>query len=305
MSSLNTKEGDSGYLAGNYNMKNVSLRTIALTGVVASLLAVTACSAPTNPAPATDSATTAPSASAPATTTPEPETTVSTAAKPRAADGTPLTGTHGLKVKGPANNGKGDYLQITVKDNDPAITYNPEVVTPQIAAKFTPEEIASAQKFAMTFVVEEGFDSTLNDGTNADEWLSRNLDKFAPKVQPEVSAAAKAGKPFINMDGWGDGQHYTYFYDKDSTRIVSYEFPQMGVVQSSNPENADSMVFNYPYQIVAAEKNLAGKTFAALIKGTGKIGVEKDPANPGKWLITEMQTKYEVTAGTENLNPGK
>lgn len=286
-------------------MKNVSLRTMALTGVVASLLAVTACSSPTSPAPATDSTTAAPSASSsePATTAPEPEPTVSTVAKPRAADGTPLFGTHGLKVKGPANNGKGDYLQITVQDNDPAITYNADVVMPEVASKFTPEEIAQAQKFAMTFVVEEGFDSTLNDGTNADEWLSRNVDKFSPKIRPELSAAAKQGKEFINMAGWGVGQKYTYFYDKDSTRIVSYEFPEMGVKLSDNPINADSMVFNYPYQLVVAEQNLAGKTFAALIKGSGRIGVEKDPANPGKWLITEMQTKYDVSAGTENLNP--
>jgi hypothetical protein len=298
---LDTKEGDAGIRTGNYIMKNVSLRTAALTGIVASLFAVTACSGPSTPTPATDSATT--SASAAATTAPEPEPTVSTVAKPRAADGTPLTGTHGLKVKGPANNGKGDYLQITVKDNDPAITYDANVVTPQIAAKFTPEEIAEAQKFAMTFVVEEGFDSTLNDGTNADEWLSRNADKFSPKIKTELAAAAKQGKEFINMSGWGVGQKYTYFYDKDSTRIVSYEFPQMGVIESLNPVNADSMVFSYPYQLVVAEQNLGGKVFAALIKGTGKIGVEKDPANPGKWLITEMQTKYDVSAGTENLNP--
>lgn len=284
-------------------MKNVSLRTIVLTSVVGSLLAVTACSVPAGPAPATESATTGPSASSPASAPATPEPTVSTAAKPRAADGTPLFGTHGLKIKGPANNGKGDYLQITVQDNDPAITYNAEVVFPEVAAKFTPEEIAEAQKFAMTFVVEEGFDSTLNDGTNADEWLSRNVDKFSPKIQPELSAAAKQGKEFINMSGWGEGQQYTYFYDKDSTRIVSYEFPQMGVKLSSNPVNAESMLFVYPYQIVAAEKNLAGKVYAALIKGTGSIGVEKDPANPGKWLITEMQTKYDVSAATENLNP--
>ena len=201
MSSLNPKEGDAGFLAGNYHMKNVSLRTMALTGVVASLLAATACSSPTAPAPATDLVTAAPSASAsaPATTAPEPEPTASTVAKPRAADGTPLTGTHGLKVKGPANNGKGDYLQITVQDNDPAITYDANVVMPEVAAKFTPEEIAEAQKFAMTFVVEEGFDSTLNDGTNADEWLGKNLDKFAPRDHSEVSAAAKGGKDFINM----------------------------------------------------------------------------------------------------------
>lgn len=284
-------------------MKNVSLRTMVLTGVVGSLLAVTACSAPAGPAPATDSATAGTSASSPASAPATPEPTVSTATKPRAADGTPLFGTHGLKIKGPANNGKGDYLQITVQDNDPAITYNAEVVFPEVAAKFTPEEIAEAQKFAMTFVVEEGFDSTLNDGTNADEWLSRNVDKFSPKIQPELSAAAKQGKEFINMSGWGEGQQYTYFYDKDSTRIVSYEFPQMGVKLSSNPVNAESMLFVYPYQIVAAEKNLAGKVYAALIKGTGSIGVEKDPANPGKWLITEMQTKYDVSAATENLNP--
>lgn len=276
---------------------------MVLTGVVGSLLAVTACTAPAGPAPATDSATTAPSTSSPTSAPATPEPTVSTAAKPRAADGTPLFGTHGLKIKGPANNGKGDYLQITVQDNDPAITYNPEVVFPEVAAKFTPEEIAEAQKFAMTFVVEEGFDSTLNDGTNADEWLSRNVDKFSPKIQSELSAAAKQGKEFINMSGWGVGQKYTYFYDKDSTRIVSYEFPQMGVKLSSNPVNAESMLFVYPYQIVAAEKNLAGKVYAALIKGTGSIGVEKDPANPGKWLITEMQTKYDVSAATENLNP--
>ena len=77
----------------------------------------------------------------------------------------------------------------------------------------------------------------------------------------------------------------------------------MGVKLSDNPQNADSVMFVYPYQLVTAEQNLAGKTFAALIKGQGRIAVMKDPANPGKWLITEMFTKYDVSAGTENLNP--
>lgn len=284
-------------------MKSKSFKFIVTAGLMGSLLAISACGNQNTPAPAVETPAPA-SQSASATPEPTPSPTVSTLEKPLAADNkTPLYGTHGLKVKGPAENENGQYLQITISDDDPALVYNADLVTPQIAAKFTPEEIAEAQKFSMTFFVEEGLDSTLNNGTNYDEWINRNIGNFSPKVQGEAINALKSDQEFIHLRNWNKGAKYQYFYDKDSTRYVNYDIQEMGVVPSLNEANSKSIVFAFKYEAVTAQKNLAGKVYAAQTKGEAKIGVEKDPTTPGKWLISELFTKYDVTAGTENLNP--
>lgn len=276
------------------NTKSITWRTLAATGILTAVFSVTACGG--QPVPDSVPVQQAPST----TTTAEP---APTSTGPVAKDGTPLTGTHDLKVKGLAENEKGQYLQITISDDDPALVYDPNIVTPQISEKFTAEEITEAQKFAMTFFVEEGLDSTLNDGTNYDEWINRELSNFTPRLHSELTTALKSDVEFINLRGWGKGQKYTYQYDKNSTRILGYILEPMGVIPSLNPVNSESMVFTYNYEVSTAQKNLAGTVFPVNTKGQGKIGVEKDPANPGKWLISEMHTKYESLAATENLNP--
>jgi hypothetical protein len=283
-------------------MKTNSFKAVVIAGLMSSLLAVTACGAQTTPAPAESTTPVTQSASPSVEATPAPQ--VSTAEKPLAADGkTPLTGTHGLKVKGPAQNENGQYLQITISDDDPALVYNADIVAPQIAQKFTPEEITEAQKFAMTFLVEEGWDSTINDGKNYDEWLGRNAHNFTSIVQPELVTALNADNESIHLRNWSRGQGYTYAYDKDSTRYLNYDIDLMGVFPSVYPVNSESMVFTYNYELVTAQKNLAGKAFAVQTKGEGKFGVEKDPNTPGKWLISEIFSKYDTFAGAENLNP--
>lgn len=274
-------------------MKSIPLRTLAITGIIGSLLAVTACGSQTTPSP------NAGTPSATATIEPAP-----VASGPVAKDGTPLTGTHGLKVKGLAENENGQYLQITISDDDPALVYNADIVTPDITAKFAAEEIADAQKFAMTFLVEEGFDSTVNDGTNYDEWMAREASNFNPVLFDALRAALVEQKDFINLRGWGlDHTGYTYHYDKDSTRILSYSITPTGVSASSNPNNPEAIVFNYTYELSTVQKNLENEIYPVTTKGNGRIGVRKDPASAGKWLISEMYTNYESFSADEYLNP--
>lgn len=281
-------------------MKLLSLRSLTATLALSSLLAITACGG-TQTAPDT-----VPTSDAPSTSAPSATPTLENGAKPGgpvAKDGTPLTGTHGLKVKGPAENEHGQYLQITISDDDPALKYDPNIVTPQISSKFTAEEITDAQKFAMTFFVEEGLDSTLNNGSNYEEWMQRELDKFVPRVQPEIKNALNSDMEFIHLRNWGKGLQYNFHYDKDSTRVLGYKVEPVGVIPSMNPANSESMVFVYNYEVSTVQTNLAGAIYPASLKGEGKIGVEKDPAIPAKWLISEMHTKYDAFIATENLNP--
>lgn len=280
--------------------KSLTWKSLASALVLGAVLTVTACGGAETTGPGTAPAVETPTASA----TPTP--TLENGAKPGgpvAKDGTPLTGTHGLKVKGPAENEHGQYLQITISDDDPALKYDPNIVTPQISSKFTAEEIADAQKFAMTFFVEEGLDSTLNNGSNYEEWMQRELDNFVPRLQPEIKNALNSDMEFIHLRNWGKGEKYNFHYDKDSTRVLGYKVEPVGVTQSMNPVNSESMLFVYNYEVSSVQTNLAGAIYPAGLKGEGKIGVEKDPANPGKWLISELWIKYDAFVATENLNP--
>src|SRR5690242_13501872 len=82
---------------------------ILVTGL---LLATTSCAAPTaqsQPTEAPSSPTATTSAAAPSTT-------------PTKA---PILKPDNLPVKGPVNDGRGEYLQTTIADNDPAMTIDP------------------------------------------------------------------------------------------------------------------------------------------------------------------------------------
>lgn len=275
-------------------MKSFTWRGLATAGILAAVLSITACGG-SQSAPATVPGSETPAASASPTESAKPA--------PVAKDGTPLTGTHGLKVKGPAENEHGQYLQITVSDNDPALVYNPALVMPEVSAKYTAEEIADAHKFSMTFFVEEGLDSTINSGNNVDEWLNREIENFSPRLHTEMVNAVEANKEFINRRAWGAGEQYNYYYDKDSTRILGYIITPTQVGPSANPANPETMVFSYNYEVNYVLTNLAGDIFPVNLKGTGHVGVEKDPTTPGKWLITQMETNYDAFIPTENKNP--
>lgn len=273
------------------NMKNTTTRnTLAAFMLAGTILATTACGAGSeNSNGVSGTSPVSESASAQPTATETPTIKFS--------DGEPVTGTHGLTVKGPAKNEHGEYLQITIAKDDPALVYNPDLVRPEVATAFSPEEIVEAQKVAMTFAVEEYMDSVINEGyQQIDEWIAANKSKFAPELLAQVKPHADANKHFVHR--FAHSPEYngkvSLAYDKDSTRIVGYGLRATAVRQ--DPKDISSMVFDAEYGFDAVGKYVDSGEYTRIdVDGTLTIAVRKDENNPGKWLITGIHGNYKGT----------
>lgn len=281
------------------NVKNTTSRkashAVAATILTGVLLAITGCGATSNGTPA--------ESQSPATESAIAQASPSATAAETPAETDPLKGTHGLTIKGLAENEHGQYLQITIAPDDPALVYQPELVNPAISAAFTPEEIKEAQKFTMTFAIEEVIDSVLNGGyEKGDEWFAENKDRIDASIQPTVMEYIKANKEFIHRKSWGSDYSgkLNYVYDKDSTRIVGYGLRLTEVTQ--DPNALESIVFraDYAYNIVTEHLPNA-KKFSLHVDGKLTLAAKKDPANPGKWLITGIHTNFTGIPDPEDI----
>lgn len=123
-----------------------------------------------------------------------------------------------------ANDGKGDYIQTTISDDDPAMKFNPALASPDVTDAFTAEEIADAQKFIMTFIAEEGIDSVINNNTsdakNVDAWWAKNKDKIDPAYQNEFLGQLKSEDLLYTIVMRTNHRTNDLVYGKDTTRVT-------------------------------------------------------------------------------------
>lgn len=257
-------------------------KSLMTVGVASSLLLASACGSSPSASPSAPAGTETSANSA--------STEPSTTASPKVS----ATDVSALPVKGPANNGKGEYLQTTISSDDPALKYNPDVVSSDALAKFSVADITAAQKTAITFLAEEGIDSTLNDGSDVDSWFAANKGKIAPELQTPVYDYLKAGKTFVATGSWNDAntEQWSYAYVPGKPRV---KFRKI-VVQSVSTEDAPagtSLIFktdvNY---IMAGAKVDKSATSDITVKGSMMYAVRKDAAT-GEWLITGQKSNYE------------
>lgn len=251
--------------------------SFAAVGIATSLMMTSACGVGSTPQDSTPA--------------PSPSVSISQEASPSATP-TPSAPVSNVPVKEVVNNGKGEYQQTTISPDDPALKYDPNVVMPDATAKFSPEEIAAAQKSAVTFLAEEGIDSTLNDGKDVDGWWAKNKDRIAPELQAPVYDYLKSGKNFVatgswdaaNSGGWG------YVYNKDQPRVKNRTITVTGVRSEDNPAGT-SLIFNTDVDYTMAGKDSAGAPTDINVKGTMMYAVRKDAAT-GNWLITGQKSNY-------------
>ena len=253
-------------------------KSFAAVGIAGSLLMTSACGVGANH---TDS-----------TPVPSPSVSISQQASP-SASAVPTQAAPSVPVKAVANNGKGEYQQTTISPDDPALKYDTRVVSPEAAAQFSPEDITAAQKTVITFLAEEGIDSTLNDGNNVDGWWAANKDKIAPELQAPAYEYLKSGKTFVARGSWDDANSkgYTYTYNKDQPRVKDRKIDVLSVKTESNA-NGTSLIFNSNVDYVMAGKDSAGASHDINVKGTMMYAVRKDAAT-GNWLITGQKSSYE------------
>lgn len=199
----------------------------------------------------------------------------------------------GIPVKGPANNGKGSYLQTTISDDDAAMRYDANIVDPTIAAQYSPDEIADAHRFIVRFIAEEGIDSTLNDGTDIESWWSRNKEKVAPEFQEKVKSQLLDGREFVNRRSWGQDNPwgFTYAYLADQPRVKARTITTQKIFSVNDKDRSIIVKADVDYNMQV--KRPEGSASLNNVKGYMQYAVRKDAAT-GKWLLDGQLSSYEA-----------
>lgn len=185
-------------------------KIIAAAGIGGALFFTSACSAPEATSTAgTSGASDAASAAATSSVTPSPTSRF------------PYTLSSGLVAKGVANDGKGDYLQTSIADTDPAMKYNPAITDDAAKAHFSEADLAEAQKVIVRFIAEEAIDSTLNGGGNPDLWFEDHKDQIHPTNQAIMLEELKAGKGDVAREEWmATKPGFSYVHGPDTPRVT-------------------------------------------------------------------------------------
>lgn len=209
---------------------------------------------------------------------------------------TPTMGA-GIVAKGIANDGKGDYLQTTIADTDPAMTYNPSIADDAAKSHYSEAELAEAQKVVVKFIAEEGIDSTLNGGSNnVDGWYAAHKDEILPANQPVMLKDLKDGKGILATETWmGSKAGYSYVHGTDTPRVTE---------RTITPEKLRYMEKNSVQGVMLDTKinykmAVTGGTHGGLQSTHGEVSfsVAKDAADGGKWKIAGYNTAYHTTQG--------
>lgn len=250
-------------------------KSFAAVGIAGSLMMTSACGVGSNQPDSTPVA--------------SPSVSISQEATPTVA---PTPTTPALPAKGVVNNGVGEYQQTTIAPDDPALKYDPATADATIQSQYTPEQIAEAQKVVVTFVAEEGIDSTLNGGKNVDAWWAANKDKIAPEFQNDVYKELSSNGEFVARGSWGRGNpdNLTYNYEANSPRVQQRSIKVEKIFSVNDPNN--SIVINSKIDYIVKAKDSAGKEMPINVKGDMMYAVRKDAAT-GKWLIVGNKSNYE------------
>ncbi|MHA7209582.1 hypothetical protein [Arthrobacter sp. MDT1-65] len=263
-----------------------NLRKALLATAVFGTLALTGCAADA----ADTAAEPAPSSSPSATAEPSVQTS---------ADPTREAPKNALPSGAVIDTSHGQYLQTTIADDDPALQVDSALVEQEIYAAFKPEDIASAQKFVLKFIAEEGIDSAVNGGgQTTDEWVSEHADLLSPEYSEEfrASLADGAANNVITIESWQkqyDGA-YSYVYSPETQRVASRTLSVADVYTPEPGSIAFKVNVEWGMPVVRAD----GKDYGGvqISKGYMNYGLTKNPET-GQWLISGWQHDVNTTEG--------
>lgn len=203
----------------------------------------------------------------------------------------------GIIAKGVANDSKGDYLQTSIADTDPAMQYNPVIADAAAKAHYSAAELSEAQKVVVKFIAEEVIDSTLNGGTDVDGWWAAHKDQIHPgNLAPMLADLKKTDTDILVRESWiARYPGYSYVHGVETPRVsVRTISPyKIGYVESSTLQGATvSTDASWSMNVINEEGH------NGVQKSTAKLtfSVVKDPAD-GKWKIAGYNTDYHTDKG--------
>jgi hypothetical protein len=203
---------------------------------------------------------------------------------------------NGIVAKGVANDGKGEYLQTSIADTDPAMKYNPAITDGAAKAHFSEAELAEAHKTAVKFIAEEAIDSTLNGGTDVDGWFAAHKDQIHPLNQDIMLNDMKSEKDILARERWMTSRPgYSYAHGATTPRVISRTITPIALRYAGTaPLHGVMLETTASYEMAVEKKDApdivqsstAEMSFAVII----------DPAD-GKWKIAGYDTNYHTAAG--------
>lgn len=259
---------------------------VAAAGIAGALVFTSACSAPQSTSAAgTPTASDAASATATSAATPS--------ATPTPTSKFPYTLPSGLIAKGVANDGRGEYIQTSIADTDPAMQYNPAITEDAAKAHFSEADLAESQKVIVRFIAEEAIDSTLNGGGNPDLWFAAHKDQIHPTNQDIMLKELKDGKDVVAREAWmATKPGFSYAHGADTPRVtVRVITPQkLRYIEGNGLQGVflDTTAV-YAMAVTADGVRKPDQNSTADIS----YAVAKDAAD-GKWKIAAYQTNFQT-----------
>lgn len=258
-------------------------KIVAAAGIAGALIFTSACSAPeTTSAAATSGTSDAAPASATASTVPSP-TTAAQEILP-----------NGLVAKGVANDGKGDYVQTSIADTDPAMKYNPAITEDAAKTHYSDADLAEAQKVIVKFIAEEAIDSTLNGGGgNIDGWWVAHQDQIHPLNRDLMLSEMKSGGTIVDHESWmAEQPDLAYVHGKTTSRLnsrtitpVKLRFVEGNGLQGVMLDTTASWEMGVTFETGSKVQPTTAEM---------SIAVAKDDAD-GKWKIAGYNTNFHTT----------
>lgn len=204
----------------------------------------------------------------------------------------------GIVAKGVANDGKGEYLQTSIPDTDPAMKYNPAITDDAAKAHYSESDLADAHKTVVKFIAEEAIDSTLNGGNDVDGWFAAHKNQILPENQGLMLSDIKndnGEKQVLARESWIAAKPgYSYVHGATTPRVVSRTITPTALryVEGGNLQGVmlDTNV-SYSMKVAGGSHSGIQSTTATL-----SFAVAKDSAD-GKWKIAGYNTNYTTAEG--------
>lgn len=264
---------------GRVNFRKV----VAAAGIAGALIFTSACSASVAASP---SGTSSPVGSASAAATPS--------ATPSPTGSFPYTLPSGLIAKGIAYDGKGEYVQTSIADTDPAMKYSPVNTDAAAKAHYSEAELAEAQKVIVRFIAEEAIDSTLNGGSSdVSGWFTAHKDQIHPLNQDLMLKDLKEGNQFVARENWMAARPGVAYAHGDSTpRVTARTIAPLQLRYVTSPTLQGVMLdTNVTYDMAVIYDEFGKKVQSTIAEIS--FAAAKDPAD-NKWKIAGYKTDFHT-----------
>jgi hypothetical protein len=204
-----------------------------------------------------------------------------------------------IPVSGVTTTSKGQYLQTTMNESDPAWNLNPAIVDAN-AVTIDPAVLLEGYRYILTFMAEEGIDSPLNGGgVTPAEWYAENESKIREIYRGDVrNEVEEEGKHFVLTESHWQGAEkyagaYSYVYDPSRPRLLSRVIRPTNVWQVDSDALSVAVKADVNYEMAVLPKPGTTEELVQPTNGSMTYSAALEP--DGKWRIEGYDHDIKTT----------